>query len=634
MATLGDVSVNLVCPPGAIGRQGRCTTVRSLCETCGVICERIRARHRGGDDPIGMRRRPSPGLRRRLGAAALSLATLAAVASPVVGASPASAAPSGSTVCSFPSGDSRFTGVTGMVATSHGYDIVNDTDSSGLSIYTLNPSTCKIEGTPTTSYNATPTDSQDLGETPDGSRWIADTGNLNSDRSTVALFKFPKGSDEATEYDLSYPNDATDVNAKALLMGRNGTPTIVSYGSPTRVYQPVGALDDQNTNSLELVGTIKLGYTGTPGGQLAQAGQKVVTGGAVSPNGKQVVLRTYTDAYEWDVKGGNIAKTITSGKPRRTPLPKEPNGEAISFSADGSSYLTVSDSSTSETDAKVLKYAPTAVGAASTAPNSTGSAGFQLTESDIIGLLVVVGVLGLGLVALGVVGIRRSRRRHVPDQRHASDARRGPPPGTGPRRSRSAGRPPEAETVVLPKVVDGAHPSRSEPPSSRRHRYREDPLDLANADTAAIERVVDRPGTRDGYQPPPFGGPPAGSPSGQELPRRRRERHTIPYGDDPAGPPQGGDTYRSSTTYRAGPPEPPAEHYPPPVDPYERRAAPSAAPPPTGYEPPRHDVRPPAAQPPPEEIDWLEDMRDAGPPPFRRDPPPPEQSTQIRRRLR
>jgi hypothetical protein len=596
-----------------------------------------------------MRRRPLSGLRRRLGAATLGLATLAAVASPAVSTSAVSASPTaGTTVCSFPSGDSRFTGVTGLVATSKGYDIVNDTDTSGLSIYTLNSSTCKITDS-TTSYSATPFDSQDLGRTPDGARWIADTGNENGDRSSVALWEFPKNSDQATEYDLSYPSGVTDINTKALLMGGNDTPTLVSYGSPTRVYQPTGTLSDQQTNQLELVGTIAFKYTDTPGGQLAQAGQKVVTGGAVSPDGKKVLLRTYTDAYEWDVKGGDIAKSIVSGKPRRTPLPNEPGGEAISFSADGSSYVTVSDSSTSATDAKILRYSPTAVAAATHAANSgnTSSSGglfsHQLTESDIIDMLVAVGVIGFGLVVLGIVGIRRSRRR-------TAAASRGDPTGPGPRRTRPGGAA-DAETVVLPRVADGAaHQSRAEPPSPRRRRYREDPPDTANAETAVIDRIVDREPSRDGYQPTtrqPAVPPPPVRHRREEPPPQYGDGPPSQYGDGPAGPPpgQGGGAYRAST-YR-GAPEPPERYAPPvdpytapPVDPYERRAhpdpippQPAAAPPPARYQPPRHEARPQAAPPSPEEIDWLEDMRD-GAPPLHRDPPPEQPSGQIRRRLR
>src|SRR3712207_6972861 len=54
--------------------------------------------------------------------------------------------------------------------------------------------------------------------------------------------------------------------------------------------------------------------------------------------GGKVVLRTYSDALEWDVSGGDVLAALT-GKPRVTPLPDEPFGEAITYSRDGKSLL-------------------------------------------------------------------------------------------------------------------------------------------------------------------------------------------------------------------------------------------------------------------------------------------------------
>ncbi len=59
----------------------------------------------------------------------------------------------------------------------------------------------------------------------------------------------------------------------------------------------------------------------------------MITGAAVSPDRSRVVLRTYAEAYEWDVTDGDVVKAITSGVPRVTPLPDEPQGEAIAYTA-------------------------------------------------------------------------------------------------------------------------------------------------------------------------------------------------------------------------------------------------------------------------------------------------------------
>ena len=56
----------------------------------------------------------------------------------------------------------------------------------------------------------------------------------------------------------------------------------------------------------------------------------LVTGAARSPDGSKVVVRTYADAFEFDVPNGDIVKALTDGKPRATAL-ADPFGEAIAY---------------------------------------------------------------------------------------------------------------------------------------------------------------------------------------------------------------------------------------------------------------------------------------------------------------
>ena len=89
------------------------------------------------------------------------------------------------------------------------------------------------------------------------------------------------------------------------------------------------------------VGEITLPKTQTEN-PLNTFGRIAITGAARSPDGSRVVLRTYADAFEWDVTGGDIVGALTTGKPRVTAL-ADPFGEAISYTPDGKSFLTVSD---------------------------------------------------------------------------------------------------------------------------------------------------------------------------------------------------------------------------------------------------------------------------------------------------
>ena len=105
---------------------------------------------------------------------------------------------------------------------------------------------------------------------------------------------------------------------------------------------------------LKLAGQFTPEQTGTAT-KFGLAGQNWVTGGANSPDGSKVVIRTYSDAYEFDVKNGDVVSAITKGKPRITPLPDDAQGEAIAYTPDGASFLTLSNDSNAT---PILKWKP------------------------------------------------------------------------------------------------------------------------------------------------------------------------------------------------------------------------------------------------------------------------------------
>jgi hypothetical protein len=149
----------------------------------------------------------------------------------------------------------------------------------------------------------------------------------------------------------------------------------------------------------------------------------VVTGAAMSPDKTKAVLRTYADAFEWTVTNGDIIAALTQGKPRITPLPQEPLGEAITYSGDGTKFLTVSETERFAEEEKkkpvVLSYAPstqtqTSPAAQAPAGQTAEKAWWSSLVSSTDRLYMVigsVGVVGLLLVLLGVFGIMRSRKK-------------------------------------------------------------------------------------------------------------------------------------------------------------------------------------------------------------------------------
>jgi hypothetical protein len=182
-----------------------------------------------------------------------------------------------------------------------------------------------------------PYDPEDLALGADGTIWLADTGDNNQARETVALIGLrPDGSSTLTR--LTYPDGPHD--AEALLLAPDGTPYVVTKEvlGASSVYRPDAPLADGATVPMSHVLSLGFTLTGTPGGPVGRAGQLLVTGGAVSADGQRIALRTYTDAYVWPLSGSDVAGAL-AGRPVRVPLPDAPQGEAIAFAANDRDLL-------------------------------------------------------------------------------------------------------------------------------------------------------------------------------------------------------------------------------------------------------------------------------------------------------
>lgn len=356
----------------------------------------------------------------------------------------------GKAVCTV---DDRLSAIVGLVATTKGYAVAVRSNDTGLNIkvYPLT-SSCKLTGT-TVPYSGNPrggaTDPEDLALSRDGADyWVADSGDdlAHPDRDHIAIWKLPVNRDTGTIYRFTFPDGAHD--AETLLLSGDGTPVLVTrvLSGPAGIYVPSAALDPSgNEVPLKKVGEFTPQKTGTAN-LLGPGGELTVTGGAVSPDGKRVVLRTVSDAYEWDVPDGDVVKAITTGTPRITPLGDSGVGRAITYSADGTSFLTVPDVSDG-TDAKILQYAPAKAvppvkSTAAAAKDDDGKSWLATVSLRQLTILVVgVGVLGLIMVIGGILGMKYGRARPRGGKRPAAGTGRVEPdgePGRGRRYPRQA----------------------------------------------------------------------------------------------------------------------------------------------------------------------------------------------------
>lgn len=179
-----------------------------------------------------------------------------------------------------------------------------------------------------------PYDVEDLARGADGTFWLSDTGDNDADRDTVALISLTSAGESAL-YRLTYPDGKHD--AEALLLAPDGTPYIITKSplGTADVYRPAASLTAPGPTPLQHVIAVRLTSTDTPGGPVPGiVGSVTVTGAATSPDGTAVVLRTYTDAYLFPMKDGDVVAAL-SAKPVRVPLPNEVQGEAIAFQPDG-----------------------------------------------------------------------------------------------------------------------------------------------------------------------------------------------------------------------------------------------------------------------------------------------------------
>ncbi|NUS73595.1 MAG: hypothetical protein HOQ05_09355 [Corynebacteriales bacterium] len=336
-------------------------------------------------------------------------------AQPAAHAAPEESGPT--TLCT--ASDERLGEISGLAATDSGFLAINDTGESNadsLRVFELDEK-CEVTDVQNwTGSDFDPLDPEDLARTSDGTIWIADIGDNDASRPRAAVWRIAPGKDPVL-HRLTYPEGARD--AEALLMQGN-TPIVVTKDATgvSQIYVGSKELtaDTTDITRMRSAGSVTFTGTGTPGGDavgIGEVAQVTITGGAVSPDGKKVALRTYTDAYEWDVPNGDIATAITSSEPRRTPLPNEPQGEAITYSADGKNFITTTEGA----DPPLLQWAPAAPPGSDSKSGSAAKKGDSgpwykdVTLDQVMYGIYCVGAVGLILLAGGIYGIIRHRRR-------------------------------------------------------------------------------------------------------------------------------------------------------------------------------------------------------------------------------
>ncbi|QXQ15748.1 hypothetical protein KV203_07480 [Skermania piniformis] len=282
---------------------------------------------------------------------------------------------------------------------------------------------------PVAEWAANPVDPFDVEDlaTYGGALWLSDTGDNRRVRSTVALVRWEPDTGAGELHRLTFPDGPHDT--EALLIGRTGVPVLITKDllGPAQVYVPV---DDIPVDRLASPGPTPLRYVGTARLDAVSATGaprtgSMVTGAAVSVDGRAAAVRTYGEVYLFPVSDGDVAAAVTGHVPVAIALPAQPQGESAAFAPNGDLIFG------SETGGTGRPLPPLLVlpGAAQLvapdpvpAPPATGAAasGASTPGRDRSGLLV--GLAAIGVVAVGLLLHRRRRR----SRERSSTIARGP----------------------------------------------------------------------------------------------------------------------------------------------------------------------------------------------------------------
>lgn len=334
----------------------------------------------------------------------------------------------GTAVCTLPS--ALLTQISGLAATATGFMVVEARDEDTLRTYALD-SACKATTKKYTGAN--PLDPEDLVITEDGTIWVGDIGDKDGNRPHIAIHKIAPGGTAAVPNRMVYTDGPKD--AHAFLIDGDGLPIIlasVSGKAGVTLYKASKALVPNSTVIANLPTLANKGeFVPEKTGTSNPTAESVVTGAARSADGKKVVIRTLSDAYEWDVPDGDVVKAITTTKPVITPLPDEAQGEAIAYTAE-KKFITIGFKPTSATEnAKILSYTPFVPappadnngGGGEPEPSKTSDQSWlsKLSFSQLTRIVAAVGVVGLVLAIAGIVGIRRARKRRREEEDEYDD---------------------------------------------------------------------------------------------------------------------------------------------------------------------------------------------------------------------
>ncbi|QHV97404.1 PE-PGRS family protein [Spirosoma endbachense] len=171
--------------------------------------------------------------------------------------------------------------------------------------------------------------------------YIADIGDNNAQRPTSVLYRFIEPANlqetigQVERINYKYPDGPRDAEAFIVDPQTRDTWIISKREEKVHLYRLPYPQDINQVTTLQTYGELPSFGDGLAG---------YVTSAAISPDGGEILVRTYTGIFYWKrTSGQTVADALQKGTRSLLTSRMEPQGEAICFDKDGKGFFTISE---------------------------------------------------------------------------------------------------------------------------------------------------------------------------------------------------------------------------------------------------------------------------------------------------
>lgn len=164
--------------------------------------------------------------------------------------------------------------------------------------------------------------------------YIGDIGDNKAEASSCRIYRFAepaRGAKKVKTFDViefRYPDGAHDAEAFLVDATTKDIYVFTKRDASTKVYKL--PFPQSTTAMNQAVHVQDLGFTG-------------VVSAALSPDGKELILKTYTDLYYYTRKPAEPLSAAFAATPSKLAYQTEMQGEAVAFRADNKGFYTLSE---------------------------------------------------------------------------------------------------------------------------------------------------------------------------------------------------------------------------------------------------------------------------------------------------